>query len=138
MCIPQIATDNLTSVIISDSKQNLKDTTVTSMNATQTPSATTTTTVTTAIPPMLGGGGSSSGGGNGLGYSGGSSSGGGVGGGGLSVATATLTTSNHLDVPQAGNPNLLSPDVLNQRRGEWGVTVQCGLCEHIGKHFADS
>ncbi|XP_050324739.1 potassium channel subfamily T member 2 isoform X15 [Bactrocera neohumeralis] len=106
------ATDNLTSVIISDSKQNLKDTTVTSMNATQTPSATTTTTVTTTIPPMLGGGGS---GGNGLGYSGGSSSGG--GGGGLSVATATLTTSNHLDVPQAGNPNLLSPDVLNQRRG---------------------
>ncbi|XP_018788577.1 PREDICTED: potassium channel subfamily T member 2 isoform X6 [Bactrocera latifrons] len=105
------ATDNLTSVIISDSKQNLKDTTVTSMNATQTPSATTTTTVTTTIPPMLGG--------NGLGYSGGSSSGGGGGGGGvgLSVATATLTTSNHLDVPQAGNPNLLSPDVLNQRRG---------------------
>ncbi|XP_054090369.1 potassium channel subfamily T member 2 isoform X2 [Zeugodacus cucurbitae] len=111
-----VPTDNLTSVIISDSKQNLKDTTVTSMNATQTPSATTTTTVTTTIPPMLGGGGSS--GGNGLGYSGGSSSGGGVGGGGgLSVATATLTTSNHLDVPQAGNPNLLSPDVLNQRRG---------------------
>ncbi|XP_049307932.1 potassium channel subfamily T member 2 isoform X15 [Bactrocera dorsalis] len=108
------ATDNLTSVIISDSKQNLKDTTVTSMNATQTPSATTTTTVTTTIPPMLGGGGGGSGG-NGLGYSGGSSSGG--GGGGLSVATATLTTSNHLDVPQAGNPNLLSPDVLNQRRG---------------------
>ncbi|XP_050324737.1 potassium channel subfamily T member 2 isoform X13 [Bactrocera neohumeralis] len=107
-----VPTDNLTSVIISDSKQNLKDTTVTSMNATQTPSATTTTTVTTTIPPMLGGGGS---GGNGLGYSGGSSSGG--GGGGLSVATATLTTSNHLDVPQAGNPNLLSPDVLNQRRG---------------------
>nr|XP_036219054.1 potassium channel subfamily T member 2 isoform X15 [Bactrocera oleae] len=105
------ATDNLTSVIISDSKQNLKDTTVTSMNATQIPSATTTTTVTTTIPPMLGGGGS---GGNGLGYSGGSSSG---GGGGLSVATATLMTSNHLDVPQAGNPNLLSPDVLNQRRG---------------------
>ncbi|XP_049307928.1 potassium channel subfamily T member 2 isoform X11 [Bactrocera dorsalis] len=109
-----VPTDNLTSVIISDSKQNLKDTTVTSMNATQTPSATTTTTVTTTIPPMLGGGGGGSGG-NGLGYSGGSSSGG--GGGGLSVATATLTTSNHLDVPQAGNPNLLSPDVLNQRRG---------------------
>nr|XP_036219042.1 potassium channel subfamily T member 2 isoform X4 [Bactrocera oleae] len=106
-----VPTDNLTSVIISDSKQNLKDTTVTSMNATQIPSATTTTTVTTTIPPMLGGGGS---GGNGLGYSGGSSSG---GGGGLSVATATLMTSNHLDVPQAGNPNLLSPDVLNQRRG---------------------
>ncbi|CAD7013542.1 unnamed protein product [Ceratitis capitata] len=112
------ATDNLTSVIISDSKQNLKDTTVTSMNPTQTPSATTTTTVTTTLPPMLGGG---CGGGNGMGYSGsgggggGSSSGG--GGGGLSVATATLTTSNHLDVPQAGNPNLLSPDVLNQRRG---------------------
>ncbi|XP_054736635.1 potassium channel subfamily T member 1 isoform X4 [Anastrepha obliqua] len=107
------ATDNLTSVIISDSKQNLKDTTVTSMNATQTPSATTTTTVTTTIPPMLGGGG----GGNGMG--GGSSSGGcGLGGGGgLSLPTATLTTSNHLDVPQAGNPNLLSPDVLNQRRG---------------------
>lgn len=104
-------------MIISDSKQNLKDTTVTSMNATQIPSATTTTTVTTTIPPMLGGGGS---GGNGLGYSGGSSSG---GGGGLSVATATLMTSNHLDVPQAGNPNLLSPDVLNQRRGECGVRV---------------
>lgn len=26
-------------------------------------------------------------------------------------------TPNHLDVPLQGNPNLLSPDVLNQRRG---------------------
>ncbi|XP_017464610.1 PREDICTED: potassium channel subfamily T member 1-like [Rhagoletis zephyria] len=112
------ATDNLTSVIISDSKQNLKDTTVTSMNATQTPSATTTTTVTTTIPPMLGmGGGGSCGGGGGNGLGGGGGHSGGGGGGGLSVASATLTTSNHLDVPQAGNPNLLSPDVLNQRRG---------------------
>ncbi|XP_036331204.1 potassium channel subfamily T member 2 [Rhagoletis pomonella] len=112
------ATDNLTSVIISDSKQNLKDTTVTSMNATQTPSATTTTTVTTTIPPMLGmGGGGSGGGGGGNGLGGGGGHSGGGGGGGLSVASATLATSNHLDVPQAGNPNLLSPDVLNQRRG---------------------
>lgn len=39
------------------------------------------------------------------------------------ATTATLTphaisTGNHLDVPQ-NNPNLLSPDVLNQRRGKY-------------------
>lgn len=47
-------------------------------------------------------------------------------GGGLAVATTTTTQStlgppslsvgNHLDIPTS-NPNLLSPDVLNQRRG---------------------
>jgi len=42
----------------------------------------------------------------------------GLSGGGLSVPSTTITTANHLDVPQAGNnPNLLSPDILNQRRG---------------------
>ncbi|XP_055702405.1 potassium channel subfamily T member 1 isoform X28 [Phlebotomus papatasi] len=29
----------------------------------------------------------------------------------------TTTTGNHLELPQQSNPNLLSPDVLNQRRG---------------------
>lgn len=57
-------------------------------------------------------GSSSSGGGGGLG----------VGlnmGTSLSITPATLTTTgNHLDVPYGNNPNLLSPDVLNQRRGE--------------------
>lgn len=38
---------------------------------------------------------------------------GGGGGGGL---TQQLTP-NHLELPGQGNPNLLSPDVLNQRRG---------------------
>uniref|UniRef100_A0A1I8NFI1 RCK N-terminal domain-containing protein n=1 Tax=Musca domestica TaxID=7370 RepID=A0A1I8NFI1_MUSDO len=134
------ASDNPTSVIISDSKQNLKDTAVTSTNATQTPAATTTTTVTTTtIPLSLGGSGGvgmgtlgSGGGGGGssslhgslgntLGIGGGGGGGGssscGGGGGGLTVGTTSLSTGNHLDVPQAGNPNLLSPDILNQRRG---------------------
>lgn len=54
----------------------------------------------------------------------GSSSSGGLGvglnmGTSLSITPATLTTTgNHLDVPYANNPNLLSPDVLNQRRGK--------------------
>uniref|UniRef100_A0A1I8NFH7 RCK N-terminal domain-containing protein n=1 Tax=Musca domestica TaxID=7370 RepID=A0A1I8NFH7_MUSDO len=135
-----VPSDNPTSVIISDSKQNLKDTAVTSTNATQTPAATTTTTVTTTtIPLSLGGSGGvgmgtlgSGGGGGGssslhgslgntLGIGGGGGGGGssscGGGGGGLTVGTTSLSTGNHLDVPQAGNPNLLSPDILNQRRG---------------------
>lgn len=58
---------------------------------------------------------------------------GGLAGSLLTVATAvpvtnalTLTTNiptqssaNHLDVPPSSNPNLLSPDVINQRRGWW-------------------
>lgn len=32
------------------------------------------------------------------------------------LATTLLSTGNHLDIPQNNNPNLLSPDVLNQRR----------------------
>lgn len=30
----------------------------------------------------------------------------------------SLSVGNHLDIPQNNNPNLLSPDVLSQRRGE--------------------
>ncbi|KAI8127277.1 Potassium channel subfamily T member 2 [Lucilia cuprina] len=103
---PATASDNPTSVIISDSKPNLKDTAVTSTNATQTPAATTTTTVTntTTIPLSLGGGsgGSASGGGSSMGNTLAVSSalgggGGGGGGGGLTVAS---TTGNHLELPQ--------------------------------------
>ncbi|XP_055687695.1 potassium channel subfamily T member 2 isoform X27 [Lutzomyia longipalpis] len=32
-------------------------------------------------------------------------------------SAVTTTTGNHLELPQHSNPNLLSPDVLNQRRG---------------------
>ncbi|XP_068144522.1 potassium channel subfamily T member 2 isoform X2 [Drosophila tropicalis] len=108
--------DTPTAVIIADSKQNLKDTTVTQQQ--QTAMATTTIT-TTAVPSsntLTGGGGVS-------GMPSGSSGGLGVGGGhsmgtSLTVHPATLTTTgNHLDVPFGNNPNLLSPDVLNQRRG---------------------
>lgn len=42
--------------------------------------------------------------------------GGGIGGGGGCGITQQLTP-NHLEIPSQGNPNLLSPDVLNQRRG---------------------
>nr|XP_041632825.1 potassium channel subfamily T member 2 isoform X2 [Drosophila kikkawai] len=106
------ASDNPTAVIISDSRQNLKDTTVT-----QTAATTTTITTTTLPPPpqamgspsMAGGSGGGGGLGVGTGHSMGTS---------LSITPATLTTTgNHLDVPFANNPNLLSPDVLNQRRG---------------------
>ncbi|XP_039502427.1 potassium channel subfamily T member 2 isoform X14 [Drosophila santomea] len=105
------ASENPTAVIISDSRQNLKDTTVT-----QTAATITTTTLppppqTMGSPSMAGGSGGCGGGGIGLGsaHSMGTS---------LSITPATLTTTgNHLDVPFANNPNLLSPDVLNQRRG---------------------
>ncbi|XP_039227314.1 potassium channel subfamily T member 2 isoform X14 [Drosophila yakuba] len=105
------ASENPTAVIISDSRQNLKDTTVT-----QTAATITTTTLppppqTMGSPSMAGGSGGCGGGGLGLGsaHSMGTS---------LSITPATLTTTgNHLDVPFANNPNLLSPDVLNQRRG---------------------
>ncbi|XP_032291815.1 potassium channel subfamily T member 2 isoform X19 [Drosophila virilis] len=113
------ASDNPTAVIISDSRQNLKDTTV---STTQMPTAaTTTTTITTTTLPLTIGG--SAPGSSGAGAQPGSSSSGGLGvglnmGTSLSITPATLTTTgNHLDVPYANNPNLLSPDVLNQRRG---------------------
>ncbi|XP_030562113.1 potassium channel subfamily T member 2 isoform X3 [Drosophila novamexicana] len=113
------ASDNPTAVIISDSRQNLKDTTV---STTQMPTAaTTTTTITTTTLPLTMGG--SAVGSSGAGAQPGSSSSGGLGvglnmGTSLSITPATLTTTgNHLDVPYANNPNLLSPDVLNQRRG---------------------
>ncbi|XP_033234586.1 potassium channel subfamily T member 2 isoform X14 [Drosophila pseudoobscura] len=103
--------DNPTAVIISDSRQNLKDTTVT-----QTAATTTTITTTTLPPPPMTMGGSS-----GMpGVSGGVGHGVGSGhslGTSLSITPATLSTGNHLDVPFGNNPNLLSPDVLNQRRG---------------------
>ncbi|XP_064542308.1 potassium channel subfamily T member 1 isoform X8 [Drosophila montana] len=113
------ACDNPTAVIISDSRQNLKDTTV---STTQMPTAaTTTTTITTTTLPLTMGG--SAAGSSGAGAQPGSSGSGGLGvglnmGTSLSITPATLTTTgNHLDVPYANNPNLLSPDVLNQRRG---------------------
>ncbi|XP_060652410.1 potassium channel subfamily T member 2 isoform X11 [Drosophila nasuta] len=121
-----VPSDNPTAVIISDSRQNLKDTTV-STTQLATTAATTTTAITTTTLPLTMGGAS----GSGMGQGGSSSSGasgagptaGGLGvglnmGTSLSVTPATLTTTgNHLDVPYANNPNLLSPDVLNQRRG---------------------
>ncbi|KAL9875553.1 slowpoke 2 isoform 11-T12 [Glossina fuscipes fuscipes] len=106
--IPTTANDNPTSVINSESKQNFKDTTVTSTDATYTSAATTTTGTIIPINASLAmnlcatsGPSFHSGLGNTL---------------GIGMVTST-TTSNHLDVPQAGNPNLLSPDILNQRRG---------------------
>ncbi|XP_022231232.2 potassium channel subfamily T member 2 isoform X15 [Drosophila obscura] len=108
------ASDNPTAVIISDSRQNLKDTTVT-----QTAATTTTITTTTLPPPPMTMGGSLgmpmpgvSGGGGGHGVGSGHSL-----GTSLSLPPASLSTGNHLDVPFGNNPNLLSPDVLNQRRG---------------------
>uniref|UniRef100_A0A6P4E3M4 Potassium channel subfamily T member 2-like isoform X2 n=1 Tax=Drosophila rhopaloa TaxID=1041015 RepID=A0A6P4E3M4_DRORH len=107
-----VPSDNPTAVIISDSRQNLKDTTVT-----QTAATITTTTLppppqTMGSPSMAGGSGGG-GGGGGLGMGSAHSM-----GTSLSITPATLTTTgNHLDVPFANNPNLLSPDVLNQRRG---------------------
>ncbi|XP_032306762.1 potassium channel subfamily T member 2 isoform X1 [Drosophila ananassae] len=101
-----VPSDNPTAVIISDSRQNLKDTTVT-----QTAATTTITTTTLPPPPPQSMGGASGSGGMGMGstLNLGTS---------LSITPATLTTTgNHLDVPFANNPNLLSPDVLNQRRG---------------------
>ncbi|XP_037713787.1 potassium channel subfamily T member 2 isoform X15 [Drosophila subpulchrella] len=109
------ASDNPTAVIISDSRQNLKDTTVT-----QTAATITTTTLppphqTMGSPSMAGGSGGGGGGGGGGGLGLGSAHSMGTS---LSITPAALTTTgNHLDVPFANNPNLLSPDVLNQRRG---------------------
>ncbi|XP_022231224.2 potassium channel subfamily T member 2 isoform X13 [Drosophila obscura] len=109
-----VPSDNPTAVIISDSRQNLKDTTVT-----QTAATTTTITTTTLPPPPMTMGGSLgmpmpgvSGGGGGHGVGSGHSL-----GTSLSLPPASLSTGNHLDVPFGNNPNLLSPDVLNQRRG---------------------
>lgn len=86
-----------------------------------TAAATTTTTLTTSGLPLHSGAGVSA-------QAGSSSSGGlGVGlnmGTSLSITPATLTTTgNHLDVPYGNNPNLLSPDVLNQRRGKSGASL---------------
>ncbi|KAL5290197.1 KCNT2 family protein [Megaselia abdita] len=78
-----------TSVIIADSK-NQKETTVTTTNTTFTATAATTTVSTTASH-----GGFNSG----------------------SGTPASISAANHLDVPQQSNPNLLSPDNLQQRRG---------------------
>ena len=33
--------------------------------------------------------------------------------------TSTIMTCNHLELPVTNNPNLLSPDILNQRRGKY-------------------
>ncbi|XP_043866355.1 potassium channel subfamily T member 2 isoform X16 [Drosophila mojavensis] len=118
------ASDTPTAVIISDSRQNLKDTTVSTTHLPTAAAATTTTTITTTS--LVLGGGSGAAGSSGTGgqnQASSSSSGGGLGvglnmGTSLSITPAALTTTgNHLDVPFANNPNLLSPDVLNQRRG---------------------
>lgn len=37
---------------------------------------------------------------------------------GSSAPPQLLSTANHLEIPSS-NPNLLSPDILNQRRGEY-------------------
>ncbi|KAH8331726.1 hypothetical protein KR074_010391 [Drosophila pseudoananassae] len=96
-----VPSDTPTAVIISDSRQNLRDTTVTQTAAT----ITTTTTLPPPPPQASGSGGLGVGSSLNVGTS-------------LSITPATLTTTgNHLDVPFANNPNLLSPDVLNQRRG---------------------
>ncbi|XP_041563699.1 potassium channel subfamily T member 2 isoform X11 [Drosophila elegans] len=111
------ASDNPTAVIISDSRQNLKDTTVTQTAATITTTTLPPPSQTMGSPSMAGGsgGGGGGGGGGGLGLGLGSAHSMGTS---LSITPATLTTTgNHLDVPFANNPNLLSPDVLNQRRG---------------------
>ncbi|XP_032599473.1 potassium channel subfamily T member 2 isoform X9 [Drosophila grimshawi] len=110
------ASDHPTAVIISDSRQNLKDTTVSTTHL-PTAATTTTTIASTTLPLTMGAqpGSSSSGAGGGGG-------GGGLGmglnmGTSLSITPAHNTTGNHLELPYANNPNLLSPDVLNQRRG---------------------
>lgn len=117
--LPSVASDTPTAVIISDSRQNLKDTTV---STTQLPTAATTTTTITTTSLACGSGGAGSSGAVQIQASSSSSGGLGVGlnmGTSLSITPATLTTTgNHLDVPFANNPNLLSPDVLNQRRGK--------------------
>lgn len=77
-------------MLIGDSK-NPKETTVTTTNTTFTATAATTTVSTT-------------------GSHGGYTSGSGTPG--------SISTGNHLDVPQQSNPNLLSPDTLQQRRGK--------------------
>ncbi|XP_043866354.1 potassium channel subfamily T member 1 isoform X13 [Drosophila mojavensis] len=119
-----VPSDTPTAVIISDSRQNLKDTTVSTTHLPTAAAATTTTTITTTS--LVLGGGSGAAGSSGTGgqnQASSSSSGGGLGvglnmGTSLSITPAALTTTgNHLDVPFANNPNLLSPDVLNQRRG---------------------
>lgn len=33
------------------------------------------------------------------------------------ITPHSLNTGNHLELPSNNNPNLLSPDILNQRRG---------------------
>ncbi|XP_052842511.1 potassium channel subfamily T member 2 isoform X3 [Drosophila gunungcola] len=109
------ASDNPTAVIISDSRQNLKDTTVTQTAATITTTTLPPPSQAMGSPSMAGGSGGGGGGGGGLGLGLGSAHSMGTS---LSITPATLTTTgNHLDVPFANNPNLLSPDVLNQRRG---------------------
>ncbi|XP_043070296.1 potassium channel subfamily T member 2 isoform X3 [Drosophila grimshawi] len=111
-----VPSDHPTAVIISDSRQNLKDTTVSTTHL-PTAATTTTTIASTTLPLTMGAqpGSSSSGAGGGGG-------GGGLGmglnmGTSLSITPAHNTTGNHLELPYANNPNLLSPDVLNQRRG---------------------
>lgn len=84
-----LASNMPTSVIIADSK-NLKETTVTTTNTTFTTIGATTTVTST-------------------GSHGDYTSGSGTPG--------SISTGNHLDVPQQSNPNLLSPDTLPQRRG---------------------
>lgn len=42
---------------------------------------------------------------------------------GSSAPPQLLSTANHLEIPSS-NPNLLSPDILNQRRGEYILTYK--------------
>ncbi|XP_053665571.1 potassium channel subfamily T member 2 [Anopheles marshallii] len=69
-------------ITISDSKPNLKESVVAPFAGnTQTTTATTTTTTQSTLGPP------------------------------------TISSANHLEIPSGNNPNLLSPDILNQRRG---------------------
>lgn len=53
-----------------------------------------------------------------------------------SAAPHLLSAANHLEIPSSNNPNLLSPDILNQRRGNFIAIDQTAYvfdCVCVGK-----
>lgn len=68
-----------------------------------------------ASPAAQGGGGGGGGGSSGGGASG-------TGGAGFGGGSQMLSAANHLEIP-INNPNLLSPDILNQRRGNANILL---------------